>query len=452
VRLLKDFLEGKNTVEGRRLRRIRRVGFSGLVTLASRGLNMVTGLISIPITAHYLGQESFGIWLILSTLLGWAGLVDLGLATSLTNALSTAAAKEDRHQAKEMVSSAVFLMLGLAVLILLVNWFVYPRISWINAFNVKSSDLQLEVSQAVLATVILFVLRIPLGVVSRIYAAQQESYLYESWNILSNAAAFGSLLLAVYLQAPLYILIVAFFGIYLLGDVFAGSYLFGWRHPWLRPDIRAFSLPKTEWLLKTGVQMWLFQIAGIAIYQTDVIVIVHLFGSSAVAQYGVLLKLFSAIMTIQLAFINPFWAVYSEAFARNEIQWIGKTFKKTVLFSLIWSLGAGTLLSIFSPEIIMYWVGSNAVPSYSLVLAMFFTIVVASVANCIGTLVGGLCEVSLAATIGTAQGVCNIFLSFGLGYLIGPTGVALATGICLAIFSVCIMGSLILRKIEVIHS
>ena len=448
MRSIKSFIQGQDTPEGRGQRRIRRASLTGMIALMSMVITTGSGLVSIPLTARYLGTERFGMWLTLSTFLAWVSVADLGLANSLTNALAIADGQEDRKQAREAISSASYLMIGVAGSVLVILLMVYPLIPWERVFNVSSLQARGEAGSAILVRIFIFVLRLPLSIPRRVYDAYQEGYFIQFWNILSNLLALGALLVSIQLHAGLPLLVGAFFGTALLGDLFAGIYLLGWRRQWLRPSLNYFSLLRAKSLLKTGSQFWLAQISAIILYQTDLLVVAQLFGAKEVASYGVTLKLFSFIGGLAMTLLSPFWPAYTEALARKDLPWIVQTFKKSICISSLGSLALGILVFILCPQIISSWVGQEAIPEQNLLLAMLFTSVLTSVAHSFGVLICGLGDLSVAATVGLLQGITNIFLSLVLGYLIGVSGVAWATGICILVFSLGMMGKDALRQLK----
>jgi O-antigen/teichoic acid export membrane protein len=448
MRSIKSFFRGQDTPEGRAQRRIRRASLTGIIGLMSLAITMGAGLISIPLTAGYLGTERFGMWLILSTFLGMVGVADLGLSNSLTNALATADGQEDRKQAREAVSSTSFLMVGIAGVVMVLLLIAYPLVSWQQVFNVTSLQARADAGPAVLVSMILFVLRLPLSVPRRVCEAYQEGFMFQFCSILSNLLSLFALLVAIQFQASLPLLVGAFFGTQMLGDIFIGFQQFGWRRRWLQPKLSNFSWLRAKWLLTTGSQLWIAQISAIILFQTDLFIVTQLFGAKEVASYGVTLKLFSFIGMISLTLLYPLWPAYSEALARKDIPWIVQTFKKTILLCSIGSITAAILIFIACPIIVGSWVGQEAIPDQSLLLAMFFTTVITTVAHSVGILINGLGILSVATVAGPIQGITNLVLSVALGNLIGVSGVAWATGISLLMFSLGIMGTDAIRKLK----
>jgi O-antigen/teichoic acid export membrane protein len=428
--------------------RSQRIALTGLATLGSKGINVLAGFISIPLTASYLGAERFGLWLTLSTFLAWVTLADLGLANSLTNVVTTADAQENPRHAQASISSAFWLMTAIGMILAIVFMFFYPSINWTKVFNVSSRSISDEAGGAALVGFMLFVLRLPFSVPSRVYIAYQEGYLYQIWAGLGSCLSLVALSICIYFKASLPVLVGTFFGSSVLADIFAAIHLFYWHRPITKPIFAAFQWEKSIELLKIGVQFWIVQISAIVFLQTDLIMVAQLFGARAVATYGVALKLFTVIGLVQGAFLAPLWSAYNEALARRDIPWIFKTFKSSLQTSLIWSISAGILLSLVSPWLITRWIGTAASPQIDLMIAMFFLSVFTAIGQCIGCLLNGLGKVSYQAIYGVIAALTNLGLSIILGKLFGLSGVTWATTIAIVIFSIILIGGKALTEIS----
>jgi O-antigen/teichoic acid export membrane protein len=428
--------------------RVKKAIFTGFSTIAVRGVTVSAGLLSIPITSKYLGVERFGLWLTLSTLLTWISIADLGLANSLTNVLASANELTERKKAREAVSSAFLLMVGIAILLGFLFLLIYPIVPWAKVFNVTSVEASRDAGPAVLAGMIYFIIRLPLSIPGRIYTAYQEGYYYQLLSGLSSIASVIGLIVTINLHANLFWMVLSFFCSLLLGDMISAIHIFGYKRPWLNPSILNWDWLQAKHLLKVGLQFWIIQVSAIVFLQTDLIVVAQLFGASEVASYGVALKLFSLIGVIQVAFIAPLWPAYAEAFSKKDVKWIIKTFKFSIWISLVWSIISGLCLFQFSQPIISKWVGPASVPTNSLLLAMLLTAILTSVGQCISMLLNGLGEIRSQVVISCCAGLSNLLLSVLLGKLIGPSGVAWATGICVLIFSLALIGNISFQRLR----
>lgn len=430
----------QNHVDVRGESRVQKARLTGIATLAARGSGIFLGFLSIPLTASYLGTERFGVWLVISTFLSWIALADLGLSNSLMNEVATAEAEDDGVRVQVAVSSSIF-SIGLIGLLLLVVFIVsHPWIKWQQIFNVSSTPIADEAALAALVGYFIFVVRLPLSIPGRLYSAYQEGYIYQLWSGLSSLLAFFGLLVGTKLQIGLPGLVALFFGGSIMADLLAFWHLFYRHRPNIKPRLKSFRRSIAKSLLNTGLQFWIVQISAIVYLQTDLIVVTQLFGANAVSTYGVALKLFTIISFVQGAFLSPLWSAYTEALTRKDYNWIVDTFWKSIKLSLAWSIGGGVVLMIVSPWLITKWLGSAASPSWDLILAMFCLVVLTAVGQCMAYFMNGLGEISSQMRYSVMAASSNIFLSILLGKMIGLAGVTWATVISILIFSIILVG------------
>ena len=71
------------------------------------------------------------------------------------------------------------------------------------------------------------------------------------------------------------------------------------------------------------------------IFTTDKILITQLFGPQHVASYDVVFKLFSVITIVHGILMAPLWSAYSDAYHRNDMEWIKKTIKNQLKIYLL---------------------------------------------------------------------------------------------------------------------
>ena len=73
-------------------------------------------LLSIPIAIRVLGRAEFGLYTTVTTALATISMLEIGVGPALTHGLSRARAGDDSATQRELVSTAFFMMLGIAVL------------------------------------------------------------------------------------------------------------------------------------------------------------------------------------------------------------------------------------------------------------------------------------------------------------------------------------------------
>jgi O-antigen/teichoic acid export membrane protein len=81
------------------------------------GLQAVIGLVMVPFLLGKLGKDGYGAVGILSAIISFAGIADLGLRQALNRELSETVAKKDIEGFRRLSSSAIVLYIGVAVMI-----------------------------------------------------------------------------------------------------------------------------------------------------------------------------------------------------------------------------------------------------------------------------------------------------------------------------------------------
>jgi O-antigen/teichoic acid export membrane protein len=410
-----------STDDGRSKERYRRVVLTAGSSFVNKAVTILTGLISVPLTVHYLGVERYGLWMTISSTIAFLTFADLGLGNGLLNAVSKANGLDNKTDATTAVSSAFFMLLGISLFLFAIFWVIYPHVPWDRVFNV-TSDIAIRESGPAMAILILtFLINMPLGIVQRIQMGYQEGYKNQLW--LSGGAVLGlaGVLMVIYLKAGLPWLVLAISGGPLLATLLNGFFLFAYSRPYLFPMWKHFNLSASKNLAGVGLIFFLLQFFAVLGNSADNIVIAQVLGASAVAGYAVTKKLFMIILIGQLI-IQPLWPAFGEAMARKNYKWAKRTLIRALKFSLSTGMLALPLL-IFGKGIISFWVGPELVPSSALLIGFFFWVFLANYGGTMavflnsGSLVGKQCII-----IGTAA-ISSFVLQIILCGLWGVAGV-----------------------------
>jgi O-antigen/teichoic acid export membrane protein len=415
-----------------------KVLLTGALSLVAKGGAAIANIVSLPLLAKYLGQERFGVWLVASSFLAWSSIADLGLANTLKNNLAEADGQGDVQRAIRAITSTIFAICGLTIILLAILLVVNPFIPWMRVFNVQQGFT--EISTFGLVCSLLFVARIPLAIPNQVYSGYQEGYYYQVISGVTNLLALVMLGLVTQIGGDLSALAWAFFGTLMAADVLAGFHLFGRHRPELFPDWENFDLGTALKIMRSGLQIWVAQVSSIAVFQTDLIIVAQLFGAPEVAIYGVVLRLFTITSFLQGAFLSPLWPAYTEAAARGDRSWIMTTFRRSLVISLAMAMTVGGILMFAVPYLVKIWVNPHARVDPLLLGGMLSTVVLMAQGNAISILANGLGKMKFQATVAPIFALFNLGLSILLGKWLGMAGVTIATSIGILIFSILLVG------------
>jgi len=358
-------------LEGRDNERYRRAILTTATSIIAKGVSVLTGIFTVPLTLNYLGTERYGMWMTISSVMIMLVFADFGLGNGLINAVSKAYGTDDRLAAKKSVSS-VFIILTLSAIILSIGFAIcYNIIPWSRIFNVTSSLAIQESGPAVVVFFSCFALNLPLGIVQRVQLGYQEGYQNNFWQIAGNVLGMFGLLLAIYLKAGLPWLVFAMSGIPSLIMILNWLYQFFYVRPWLKPKLSNFEWEIGKALMKTGLIFSLITLANIIGSSLDNIIIAQYLGASEVATYSVLQKLFSIMYIVPFA-TAPLWPAFSEAIARRDYFWAQRTFKHALILTVWMTVIICLPLMLFGQTIIKIWAGPLVIPSMSFVIGFTF--------------------------------------------------------------------------------
>ncbi len=415
-----------STVGGRSKERFRRAALTTISAGAARVIGLSASLISVPLTFRYLGTESYGIWMVLISIILVMGFADLGIGNGLMNAVSEAYGKDDRPLAREYVTSAFVMMLGIAVFLAVAGAVGYPFVPWMRLFNVKSAAVAAQGARAFLVLYCWFVVSIPLGVITRAQAGLQQGYFSQVVGAFGNIISLLALLLVIALHGSLALLVFAS-----TVGVVAATVLNGWLlfrgHPWLLPSWHAYRGSSAKKILNLGLLFFVLQLTFAISFTSDNIVIAQVMGAAAVAAYAVPQKLFSVVSTLVSMGLTPLWPAYGEAIARGDVAWVRRVFFASLRIALAISIPLCTLLALAGPWILRVAVGKSLHAPMSLLVVLALWGVVSAVSWPMSMLLNGAGVLKAQTVLAVIVSLSNLALSIFLTRRLGVMGVCLGS-------------------------
>src|SRR5688572_2977439 len=98
--------------------------------VVARAVALAGNFITVDLLVDHLGRERYGIYATAMSIVGWIGLVQLGVAPSLINELARADAERDT--ARRLAATAFWLQLGLAIALAIPFAAIWYWVPWGN--------------------------------------------------------------------------------------------------------------------------------------------------------------------------------------------------------------------------------------------------------------------------------------------------------------------------------
>lgn len=412
-----------STEEGRSQERYRRAALTTLASVAARAVTVCTSLLTVRLTIHYLGTERYGLWMTVTSVVSLLTFADLGIGNGLLNALADAHGRDDMKAAHRYVSSAFFVLLGIATLLLAIFGCVYSFIPWARLFNVASPLAVREAGPAVFVFLACFLVNMPLDVVQRVQTGRQKGFATSIWTIVGSLAGLGCLILVMNRQGGLPWLILAILGGQILGVLGNWAQEFGVAHPELFPSPGYWDLASARMILGTGIMFFLLQVCGALSVPLDNIIITQVLGPEAVTQYAVPIRPFILLTSVASMFVMPLWPAYGEALARGDSKWVKSTFRHSISYSVLVFGPVCLGLAVFGKFIIRVWVGPAVHPTSPLLFGMFLYTLGIVLYNASAMLLYGMNKLKFLVAVGMVQAFTGVAVKILMARVSGITGV-----------------------------
>ena len=323
-----------STPEGRSAERYRRIMLSTVASIAGTAVMTLVSLVAVPITIGYLGKEQYGLWVAVNSLVPWVSLFDMGLVAGLVIALSEAHGRDDQAAARGYFSTAFFTLLAVSAVLLVALVLLLPWVGRTGLFDVPPA-IPASTTRAGVAVALGFaLLMLPLGSVPQACAAYQRSY---GWTVVTALAALLSLaflLAATGLGLSFAVVVGTAGGAGLLAALAGAAYFLSRPFPWLRPAPSQVSLRSLRRLLASAVPLYVLQIGGLLVNQSQRPILANRAGLSTVAEYDLLMRLFVMSTTVITVGTASFIPAFRESHERGDVAWMRRTFWRLVAIRL----------------------------------------------------------------------------------------------------------------------
>ncbi len=394
--------------------------------------NLGLTLLLVPVTLKVLNPSEYGIWLTLTSITVWIVSLDFGLGNGLRNRLAEALAKEDSRLAKTFVSTAYAYLSVLVAAFYLIFLLVNPFLSWRDILNI-SPDISVDIHQVAFIVFSFFFLNFILKLVTVIAIADQKPAVNGLLTLFINLLTVSGLyLLADTSYGNLLYVGAISTAVPALVYILASLRFFTSEYRDIRPSLKFISPRYSKSLLSLGFRFFIIQISALIIFATDNVIITQIFSPSEVTVYNVAYKYFTIISLVFGVILTPFWSAFTDAFTRNEMDWIRKVTGKLIY---IWGLAiiAVLVMTIISQPFYRFWVGTEIKVPFILSIFMGIFVIISMWNNIFAYFLNGVGKIQLQLYSAVLTGILNIPLSilFARYLELGISGVILATIVCL---------------------
>jgi O-antigen/teichoic acid export membrane protein len=391
--------------------------------------SMAISFIIVPLTINYINPTQYGIWLTLTSMVGWVSLFDVGLTQGLRNKFAEAKAKNDIKLARIYVSTTYFYISILFIVVWVVLVIINSFVDWSSLINVPIvMDSEIRMLTSIIVTY--FCLQFVFQVIKTILISDQKPAIASLINLIGQVASlFIIWLLTLFTEGSLILLGLGIGVFPVLVLIIANIYLFSTSYNDVVPNIKLIQKEYRNELMGLGLKFFILQLAAMIQYSTSLFLIARYFTPVDVTAYNIAFKYFLTLQGIYMIILSPLWSSSTDAYFSGDFDWIIRAVKK-YLFIFIPFVLFGLVMLLFSNQFYDFWLGEGVVDiDFRISLFCFIFFVLGMFASIFVNVINGIgaLRVQFYVSIVTSIGFIILSLVFILIFDWGVWSIILAS-------------------------
>ena len=110
---------------------------SSFINMAIKPISIILSMLYTPLLLSYLGDEKYGLWATVLSIISWINYFDAGIGNGLRNILSSFIAKKKLKQAQKAVSTAYIALTAISSSIFVILIIVVYKVNWYVVFSTQ---------------------------------------------------------------------------------------------------------------------------------------------------------------------------------------------------------------------------------------------------------------------------------------------------------------------------
>ncbi|MGM0383252.1 MAG: oligosaccharide flippase family protein [Thermodesulfobacteriota bacterium] len=406
--------------------------------------NIVVALFMMPFVVGNLGDEVYGLWVLVGTFLGYYGLFDLGLTTAVNRHIAHALGERDEKQANVVFNTAVILfsIVGLlvclvAVIVALLGGMIWDLGATPNTFRAVMVVLGLSLG-----------LSFPMRAYRGVLVANSRFDLTSILQILS--LCLRTLLVVVVLKLGYGIVSMA------VATLVSGIPEYIFLIFWAKRELGSLRLRFSDFrkdmmksLSSYSFFTFIAQVSDQLRFNVDALVITSLVGLPLVTHYKIASELMRYSISLVVAAVGVFQPVFSRIYAEKKDDEIVELFffatKNSTYITFFVFFG----FLFWGRDFITWWMGKEYLDAFPCLVVLSIGGVFALSQVPSVNLLYGIAKHHFFAWCNFLEGMANLILSILLAPEYGILGVALGTCIPMVIVKVFIQPVFVCKAVSI---
>lgn len=410
-------------------------------------VNTLVGFFYVPILLKFLGQNEYGLYQLMGSLIAYFSIMDFGLSSTVIRYYSMYQATSDKKSAENVLGISRRIYYALSLLVLIIGTIVYFNIE--NIFQSSLNNYELIESKKIFITLIF---NIVITLLTNIYTSiitANEKFIFIKllgiFQVIIQPFAVVALL-SISPKAFTMTLILTSF------NLLAGLIKVFYTKSILKEKI-IYHYPDKLLLrnmLNFSLSVFTVSIVDQIFWRSNQIILGIISGTSVVAIYSIAAQIFMNYMplstVVQGVFLPRITRLVSQKVSDKELSDLFVRIGR-IQFILLTCVLIGFLL--YGKEFILVWVGEKFIEAYWITLIVLFPFTIDLIQNIGLTIMQAKNQYSFRAKVYLLMAILNILLSVFLITLYGTIGAAISLGATLLIGNGIIMNIYYYKRVGI---
>ena len=392
-----------------------------------KAINILVGFLLVRYAIAFSDEETYGIWLTLSSFFTWFSAIEVGIGNSLRNRITTLFTSKKYDEIRMLLVKGYKAMLTayscVIVLLVLLPFFVDIEALFVpKGSHYSNFGLIFQISFA------LYMLHYAFAFLNMVLLSVHHTRTTFLIAAIQNTILLGGILLFIYtdISPSLGLLCIWFSAVPTIVMGFANLIAFQSILKYIRPSFNAILFTKPQRFREMNYGFLIIQVCTLIIYATDHVIISNFISGTEVTKYAVTFKYFNIITVIFNLILVPYWASFAEATQLNDRQWIKRNIRFLILL-IGGLLILGIIMVIVSNSVYHFWIGKDLSIPILLSALMCFSALLTAWYNIFVYYLSSIDRINWQMRLIAVGALLNIPLSLIFIHQMGSSGVILAT-------------------------
>nr|WP_294934531.1 MATE family efflux transporter [uncultured Flavobacterium sp.] len=353
-----------------------------------KGATGVFIFLTVSLLISFLGDTSYGVWVLVFSMFQWSLFFDFGITNVLKSKIPEFTVRKVPEKINTYISVSYILTFFLAVSIFLVFFLFVKNMGMAAFFNIRLPEPFLF--RLFMINGIFFCINIVFSVNKSLFVGVHKNHLSEQAAMVSQvlflvvlAIVFlflkeesqtEKMLWVTYINGSVTLFVNGFY-----------TFLFFRKHAYTLTVINTAEFKSTSReIITMGLRFMIIQVFMVIIFFSDPYLISHYLNPEDVSRYDVITKLFQFPLMVILSGLSSMWPMFAKHYHEKDYGWIKKSFSKFHSIMIL-ILIAIVILGLLSNTIISLWIGKeNYIANtivYSIVMMTFLRVFFTFYAN-----------------------------------------------------------------------